>query len=290
MSETSSIDWERLRAPFDPAEVDFRIQSKFDRGGKPSAVVVAYIDARTVQDRLDAVVGPQNWAFDWEPVAVVNGTVAAAKGTLTICGVSKSDVGDPGKTEPTKASVSDALKRAAVMWGIGRYLYGLPKLYAEIEKRDAAESITRGDLDRLRGSLPRPSGATPPTPTRQPAPQRAEKAASHPTATQRAATAQAASAPAQRATRPSSDVTDARVIDAMKNRTVITHLQALGMQTVDKQEAALAASFAALDTKRGAGRTTVTQLMTALAAKVAKRDDDLDASGEASWPDGERTA
>src|SRR5437660_65329 len=57
----------RLREPFDPNDVDFRAQGKAsERTGK--AQVVAYVDARAVQDRLDAVVGIGNWSFDWQPL------------------------------------------------------------------------------------------------------------------------------------------------------------------------------------------------------------------------------
>lgn len=155
------IDWQQLRAPFLPSDMDFRIQSIHERDGKKQAIVVAYIDARAVQDRLDDVVGPENWSFDWEPLVTGNGTVTVAKGTLTICGVSKSDVGDAGKTEPTKASVSDALKRAAVMWGIGRYIYALDVMFTGVEMRGKNEIIPAEDLKRLRAALLRQGSAQP---------------------------------------------------------------------------------------------------------------------------------
>lgn len=119
-----------LRAPFPVDDVDFR----FAKAGKvaPGAEgeVLAYVDARAVQDLLDHAVGPQNWAFDWTPVSADAKGLYVVKGTLTIHGVSKSDVGDAGNIEGNKGAVSDALKRAAVLWGIGRYLYSLPTLTA----------------------------------------------------------------------------------------------------------------------------------------------------------------
>src|SRR5690242_20434425 len=82
----------RLQDPFDPADVDFRVQGRAsDQTGR--AQVVAYVDARVVQDRLDAVVGAGNWSFDWTPVVIDNREVLVTKGTLTIYGVSKSDAG-----------------------------------------------------------------------------------------------------------------------------------------------------------------------------------------------------
>ena len=116
----SDIDWARigreLAAPFAAKDV----KTKPGRGREQ----VSYVDARTVAERLDAVVGPENWAFDWQPMIVNEDAIHVVKGTLTIYGISKSDIGDSEKIEPNKGAVSDALKRAAVLWGIGRYLYG----------------------------------------------------------------------------------------------------------------------------------------------------------------------
>lgn len=92
-----------------------------------------YVTARQVADRLDKVVGPGNWSTRVRveradhPVAVLVG--------LAIFGVWKWDAGysnNPDADEPTdkafedeplKAAVSDGFKRAAVQWGIGRWLY-----------------------------------------------------------------------------------------------------------------------------------------------------------------------
>lgn len=99
------------------------------RGG----LQMEYITARQVQRRLDQVVGPGNWATQIRIVRADH-PVAVAVG-LAIFGVWKWDVGysnspdadDPEdksyEIEPLKAAVSDGLKRAAVQWGVGRWLY-----------------------------------------------------------------------------------------------------------------------------------------------------------------------
>ena len=160
MKET--IDYAALSAPFKPAEISFRVQSTYERNGKTQAVVVAYLDARNVAERLDAVCDPDGWAFDWQPVVTGQRELLVAKGTLTIAGVSKSDVGDAGTTEPSKASVSDALKRAAVLWGVGRYLYDLPFMTATPEQRGKSWVLPQAEEDRLRRTLPKPDGKTAP--------------------------------------------------------------------------------------------------------------------------------
>lgn len=149
----TEIDWQALGAPFPPKDVSFRIQTT-PKDGQTRALVVAYVDARAVADRLDEICGKEGWSFDWQPIltGTVDGkpAVLAAKGILTIGGVSKSDVGDAGDTEPTKASVSDSLKRAAVLWGIGRYLYDMPRMYAETVKHGRSTYLADGEEARLR--------------------------------------------------------------------------------------------------------------------------------------------
>ncbi len=172
----SEIDWATIRAalaePFEPADVDYRPQGKpSSRNGKDYARCLAYVDARAVATRLDDVVGIDGWQFNWEPVASAGGKVTAAKGTLAIHGISKSDVGDGDATETTKASVSDALKRCAVLWGLGRYLYGMPAEWAEVDVRDGKiAGLATGEITRLRAKLPRRGHASAPDLASAPAP------------------------------------------------------------------------------------------------------------------------
>lgn len=144
----------QLREPFDPKDVDFRVQGRAnEQTGR--AQVVAYIDARAVQDRLDAVVGAGNWSFDWQPLVIDKGEVMVAKGTLTIYGVSKSDAGSASNFEQSLGAVSHCFKRSAVHWGIGRYLYNLPMAWVAVEK---GGRIPENVLRELRAKLPRPTG------------------------------------------------------------------------------------------------------------------------------------
>ena len=97
----------------------WRVQSTNDY----NAVCVAYIDSRDVQDLLDSVVGPENWQSDYKDV---KGNLYAGIGIK--CGsewVWKWDCGVESKTEAEKGEASDSFKRAAVKWGIGRFLYSL---------------------------------------------------------------------------------------------------------------------------------------------------------------------
>src|SRR5258707_14232431 len=90
---------DRLAAPFPADDVNWRPAGK--GGANQRTTVVAYVDARAVQDRLDAVLGPLGWSFDWQPIHVDDkGDVTIAKGPLTVGGVSKTAVGPAPRVGP----------------------------------------------------------------------------------------------------------------------------------------------------------------------------------------------
>lgn len=88
-----------------------------------TAQCVAYIDARDVMNLLDEVVGPDNWQDKYE---MVGDKFMAGIGIRTDNDwVWKWDTGTAGDFEVEKSAFSDAFKRAAVKWGVGRFLYDL---------------------------------------------------------------------------------------------------------------------------------------------------------------------
>jgi hypothetical protein len=113
-----------LAAPFEPAEIKFKPQMVKNN----SCLAMAYIDARLIQDRLDEVLGVENWedAYRILPDGSVMCRLRCKIGDRWI---TKTDVGSPSEQpdggDRLKAAFSDALKRAAVKFGIGRYLYRL---------------------------------------------------------------------------------------------------------------------------------------------------------------------
>ena len=92
----------------------------------PGGRMLSYITARDVQNRLDGVVGPGNWSTSFRVLSQEPWVVEC---TLTVCGACRADVGYSNapdaedETEPAKAAYSDGLKRAAVGFGVGRWLY-----------------------------------------------------------------------------------------------------------------------------------------------------------------------
>lgn len=134
---------EQLRKPFPASKISFKCQTKPSEKG--NSLVVAYIDARDVMDRLDEVVGP-DWSTRFEWIGD-----KAVMCYLTVCGVTRADVsGQDSDNEPVKSAVSDALKRAAVNFGIGRFLYDLPKMWAKARAAGKSFVLEDGEIERLR--------------------------------------------------------------------------------------------------------------------------------------------
>ena len=82
----------RLAAPFEVREVKFKPQSV--KGNR--ALALAYIDCRVVQDRLDAVLGVENWQDSYD--ILPDGSVVCRL-ALKIDGewITKTDVGSPSE-------------------------------------------------------------------------------------------------------------------------------------------------------------------------------------------------
>jgi hypothetical protein len=113
---------EELKAPFAPEVISWRIQgSPYKKGDDWFGLALAYIDARDVMNRLDAAVGSANWSDHYQD----SGKRTYCTLSIRIDGewVSKTDAAGDSDIEGEKGAVSDSLKRAAVKWGIGRYLY-----------------------------------------------------------------------------------------------------------------------------------------------------------------------
>lgn len=123
---------EALAAPFSESEVKFKPQTV--RGNR--ALALAYVDARAIMDRLDAVVGVENWQDHYE-LLPDNSVMCRLRVRLGERWITKTDVGSPSEQpdggDRLKAAFSDALKRTAVKFGIGRYLYRLPQQWADYD-------------------------------------------------------------------------------------------------------------------------------------------------------------
>ena len=133
---TNETNLARLRDPFAPGDIEWRVQQAGEKNGKPWARVLAYVTNRAIMERFDEVVGPENWqnVFKEGPAGgVVCGlSVRVARPDGTAEWITKWDGAENSDVEPVKGGLSNAMKRAAVQWGVGRYLYDLEEGWARV--------------------------------------------------------------------------------------------------------------------------------------------------------------
>lgn len=166
--------FQRLAAPFPPEAVSWRVGTsnkkkvQRDTGNQQAKAtkgqVLAYLNARDVMDRLDEVCGPEGWQdryphVDKKTVCEIDIWVDG-RGWIT-----KADGAGDSDIEAEKGALSDAFKRAAVRWGIGRYLYHLPTPWVDL---DEWERIPEAEMKKLRALLSRDAAVPAKTPDSAP--------------------------------------------------------------------------------------------------------------------------
>ena len=135
----ADMDLKQLREPFAADDIEWRV-SRAGLGKRgPYCRVLAYITARAIQHRLDDVCGPSRWQFERPEMLTINGASAFSCGlSILVDGewITKYDVAEPTAIEPAKGGWSSAVKRAASAWGVGRYLYRLDEMHADVQETD----------------------------------------------------------------------------------------------------------------------------------------------------------
>lgn len=128
----------KLREPFKEDELEWRIQSTgLKKDGKPYSRVLVYVTNRAIMDRLDSVLGAENWQNEFKPwkdgaLCGLSLHLKIEQGTVyDYQWVTKWDGADDTDIESTKGGISSAMKRCAVQWGVGRYLYHVGDSFAE---------------------------------------------------------------------------------------------------------------------------------------------------------------
>lgn len=153
-----------LKRPFPPDVVKWRVGSTNKE--KTRGMALAYIDARDVMDRLDEVCGPEHWSSGFAEAA---GRVICTISIRCLMPypdplgqddsrqcygwVHKADGAGDTDFEAEKGGISAAFKRAAVQWGIGRYLYDIPATWVAIEAMGKSFRIADSEMPNLRRLL-----------------------------------------------------------------------------------------------------------------------------------------
>lgn len=126
------IDLHRLKDFFEVGDIEWKPLA-FSKDGK-RALAAAYVTNRAIMDRLDEVCGPANWQNAFQP-GPDGGVLCGLSVRLDDQWVTKWDGAENTDIEPVKGGLSSAMRRAAVHWGIGRYLYRLPTQWVAVDNR-----------------------------------------------------------------------------------------------------------------------------------------------------------
>jgi hypothetical protein len=112
-----------LARPFKAEDVHWKAQTTTK--DKKRALAVPYLTARNVMDRLDQVLGLDGWQDQYQEAG--SAVVCTLRCRFGDVWIQRSDAGGMAESieegDKLKSACSDALKRAAVKFGIGRYLY-----------------------------------------------------------------------------------------------------------------------------------------------------------------------
>ena len=150
-----------LCEPFPIEEVAWRVGPTNEKRKGPNdpfrGQPLCYVDARTVMDRLDSVCSLDGWQCHYTP----------GVGTSIVCNIGVRVAGDwiwradgagPSDMEADKGTLSDAFKRAAVRFGIGRYLYEVKAPWLELDERKMIREVDHSKLRQLHEEYAKKAG------------------------------------------------------------------------------------------------------------------------------------
>jgi hypothetical protein len=126
------MDLSKLKEPFPAKDIEWRLQSCGSTQKGIWAICLAYVTNRAICNRLDEVVGPENWKNEFAK-GPEGGILCGLSIKIGDEWVTKWDGAENTDIEAVKGGLSGSMKRAASTgWGIGRYLYNLEEGFAQI--------------------------------------------------------------------------------------------------------------------------------------------------------------
>lgn len=150
-------DLTKLADFFSPQDLEWKPITISKRTSK--GLAAAYVTNRAVMNRLDSVVGPAFWRNEYRPGpagGVVCGlSINVAFDAKNPQWVTKWDGADNSDIEATKGGLSNAMRRAAVQWGVGRYLYDFPQQWVPVDDYKQFKHTPRIPDEFLPGREPR---------------------------------------------------------------------------------------------------------------------------------------
>ena len=112
--------YEKLKEKFDEKDLEFRVGAT--NSDKTMGLALTYVQARAIQNRLDEVVGFENWKVSYKEIQ--GGFLCTLSIRINNEWIEKEDGASVTDFESVKGGISNAFKRVASSgFGIGRYLY-----------------------------------------------------------------------------------------------------------------------------------------------------------------------
>ncbi|MGB8345721.1 MAG: Rad52/Rad22 family DNA repair protein [Ktedonobacteraceae bacterium] len=173
---------EPLGAPFPPTEIKFLPKFPQQREGKWFCLAYPYADKRAYEDRLNAL-AYGHWQTP-PPIALATANKLIIFVTVVLCGIPHTDVGEAFLSRVSRkgeareeentatAAYSQAFRRACAQFGLGRYLYTLPKLWLPYNPQERVIALSADEKQQTVERLYRKAGllaAAPPAKTSKPA-------------------------------------------------------------------------------------------------------------------------
>jgi hypothetical protein len=173
---------EPLGAPFPSAEIKFLPKFPQQREGKWFCLAYPYADKRAYEDRLNAL-AYGHWQTP-PPIALATANKLIIFVTVVLCGIPHTDVGEAFLSRVSRkgeareeentatAAYSQAFRRACAQFGLGRYLYTLPKLWLPYNPQERVIALSADEKQQTVERLYRKAGllaAAPPAKTSKPA-------------------------------------------------------------------------------------------------------------------------
>ena len=137
--------------PFEAVEAKIQVNGTDKNTGAATGMVVFYVDSRTIQNRLDEVLGHFNWKnqyLTWQNNAQLCGIAIYNEERNEW--IPKYDGAECSNIEPIKGGLSDSFKRAACVWGIGRYLYEIEGVWVYTEQRGKGTYVKKDQQSKLK--------------------------------------------------------------------------------------------------------------------------------------------
>mgnify|MGYP001370642961 CR=1 FL=1 len=173
---------EPLRAPFPPMEIKFLPKFPQQREGKWFCLAYPYADKRAYEDRLNAL-AYGHWQTP-PPIALATANKLIIFVTVVLCGIPHTDVGEAFLSRVSRkgeareeentatAAYSQAFRRACAQFGLGRYLYTLPKVWLPYNPQERVIALSADEKQQTAERLYRKAGllaaAPPPAETAKP--------------------------------------------------------------------------------------------------------------------------